>query len=48
MENNYWQINDDVYKVHISADVFEELKEEFKVSDTAKIYERWKDISHTI
>ncbi len=27
MEKNYWQINENLYKVHISADVFDELKE---------------------
>ena len=29
MENNTWQIDEDLYKVHISADVFEELIKEF-------------------
>ena len=29
MENNIWQINENLYKVHLSADVFEELKKEF-------------------
>ena len=36
MENNTWQIDDDLYKVHISADVFEELVKEFNIEDTAK------------
>ena len=36
MEKNYWQIDDDVYKVHISADVFDELEQDFNVSDIAK------------
>ena len=36
MENNTWQIDEDLYKVHISADVFEELKKEFNVENTAK------------
>ena len=36
MEKNYWQIDDDVYKVHISADVFDELEEDFIVDDIAK------------
>ena len=36
MENNTWQIDEDLYKVHLSADVFEELIKEFDVEDTAK------------
>ena len=36
MEKNYWQIDDDLYKVHISADVFNELEEDFIVDDIAK------------
>jgi len=36
MENNTWQIDEDLYKVHLSADVFEELTKEFDVEDTAK------------
>ena len=36
MENNIWQINENLYKVHLSADVFEELKKEFNVENTAK------------
>ena len=36
METNYWQIDENLYKVHLSADVFEELIKEFDVEDTAK------------
>lgn len=36
MEKNYWQIDDDLYKVHISADVFNELEKDFRVDDIAK------------
>ena len=36
MEKNYWQIDDDLYKVHISADVFNELEQDFIVDDIAK------------
>ena len=36
MEKNYWQIDDDLYKVHISADVFNELEIDFIVDDIAK------------
>ncbi len=36
MENNTWQIDEDLYKVHLSVDVFEELTKEFEVDDTAK------------
>ena len=36
MEKNYWQIDDDIYKVHISADVFGELEKDFIVDDIAK------------
>ena len=36
MEKNYWQINEDLYKVHISADVYNELEEDFKKDQAAK------------
>jgi len=36
MEKNYWQINDDLYKVYMSADVFIELEKELEIQDTAK------------
>jgi len=36
MEKNYWQINDDLYKVYMSADVFTELEKELEVQDIAK------------
>ena len=36
METNYWQIDENLYKVHISADVFEKIVKEFSVEDTAK------------
>ena len=36
MEKNYWQIDDDLYKVHISAYVFNELERDFIVDDIAK------------
>ncbi len=36
MENNTWQIDEDLYKVHLSADVFKELIKEFEVENTAK------------
>ena len=36
MEKHTWQIDEDLYKVHLSADVFEELTKEFEVDDTAK------------
>ncbi len=36
MENNTWQIDEDLYKVHLSADVFKELIKKFEVENTAK------------
>ena len=36
MEKNYWQIDDNLYKVYISADVYNELEEDFKIDETAK------------
>jgi|TARA_B100001939_G_scaffold227954_1_gene196280 hypothetical protein len=36
MEKNYWQINDDLYKVYMSADVFTELEKELEIQDVAK------------
>ena len=36
MENNTWQIDENLYKVHISSDIYGKLKEEFNIVDTAK------------
>ena len=36
MEKNYWQIDDNLYKVYISADIFDELEEDFKIEEAAK------------
>ena len=36
METNYWQIDENLYKVHISSDVYEKIVKEFSVEDTAK------------
>ena len=36
MEKNYWQIDDNLYKVYISADVYNELEEDFKKDQSAK------------
>ena len=36
MEKNYWQIDDNINKVYISADVYNELEEDFKKDQAAK------------
>ncbi len=36
MEKNYWQIDDNLYKVYISADVYNELEQDFKIDEAAK------------
>ena len=36
MEKNYWQIDDNLYKVYISADVYNELEQDFKKDQAAK------------
>ena len=36
MEKNYWQIDENLYKVYISADVYNELEEDFKKDQAAK------------
>ena len=43
MEKNYWQIDDDLYKVYISADVYNELEEDF-IKDQAAKYMKDGDI----
>ena len=48
MEKNYWQIDDDVYKVHISADVFDELEQDFIVDDIAKYIKDGKIYAYDI
>ena len=36
MEKNYWQIDDNLYKVYISADIYDELEQDFKIDAAAK------------
>ena len=36
MEKNYWQIDDNLYKVYITADVYNELEQDFKIEEAAK------------
>ena len=36
MEKNYWQIDDNLYKVYISADVYNELEQDFKIDEADK------------
>ena len=40
MENNTWQIDEDLYKVHISSDVYIEIKEDFNIVDVCKYYKK--------
>ena len=40
METNYWQIDKDLYKVHISSDVYMEIKEDFNIVDVCKYYKK--------
>ena len=40
MEKNYWQIDDDVYKVNISADVFDDLEKRYYQNSTRKLSKR--------
>ena len=48
MEKNYWQIDENLYKVYISADVFNELEKDFNVSDTAKYMKDGKIYAYDI
>ena len=36
METNYWQIDENLYKVYISADIYNELEKDFKEDEAAK------------
>ena len=36
MEKNYWQIDENLYKVYISADIYNELEKDFKEDEAAK------------
>ena len=40
METNYWQIDKDLHKVHISSDVYMEIKEDFNIVDVCKYYKK--------
>ena len=48
MEKSYWQINDDLYKVYMSADVFNELEKELEIQDVAKYIKEGKIYAYDI
>ena len=48
MEKNYWQIDENLYKVHISSDIYNELKEDFNIVDTAKYIKKGKIFAYDI
>ena len=48
MEKNYWQIDDNLYKVYISADVYNELEQDFKIDEAAKYMKEGDIIAYDI
>mgnify|MGYP001204952146 FL=1 len=36
MENDTWQIDENLFKVHISSDAYTKIKEEFNIENTCK------------
>ena len=48
MEKNYWQIDDDLYKVYISADVYNELEEDFIIVDIFKYFKKGEIFAYDI
>ncbi len=48
MEKNYWQIDENLYKVHITSDVYENLKDDFKIVDTAKYIKKGEIYAYDI
>ena len=48
MEKNYWQIDDNLYKVYISADVYNELEQDFKIDEAAKFMKDGDIIAYDI
>jgi hypothetical protein len=48
MEKNYWQIDDNLYKVYISADIYDELEQDFKIEESAKYIKDGNIIAYDI
>tara|TARA_X000001388_G_scaffold54232_1_gene39807 strand:- start:5 stop:208 length:204 start_codon:yes stop_codon:yes gene_type:complete len=48
MEKNYWQIDDDLYKVHMSSDVYMKIKEDFSIVDICKYFKKGKIFAYDI
>ena len=36
MENDTWQIDENLFKVHISSDIYKQIKKEFNIENTCK------------
>ena len=48
METNYWQIDENLFKVHISSDVYVEIKEDFNIKDICKYYKKGEIFAYDI
>ena len=48
MENNTWQIDENLYKVHISSDIYVEIKEDFNIVDICKYYKKGEIFAYDI
>ena len=48
MENDTWQIDENLFKVHISSDEYKEIKEEFNIKNTCKYMKKGEIFAYDI
>ena len=48
MENDTWQIDENLFKVHISSDTYKEIKEDFNIQDICKYYKKGEIFAYDI
>ena len=48
MEKNYWQIDEKLYKVHMSSDVYMEIKEDYSIVDICKYFKKGEIFAYDI
>ena len=48
MENNTWQIDENLFKVHISSDIYKDIKEDFNIQSICKYMKKGEIFAYDI
>ena len=48
MENDTWQIDENLFKVHISSDIYKDIKEDFNIQSICKYMKKGEIFAYDI